>query len=236
LKKHAPGGQHRPPAASHRFHTFRPSDRAFALQEPTDMPHPFRAALAALVLALPAWACAQTVVGGVKYDAATEVRGSRIQLNGAGVRYRGPFKVYAAALYLPRKTASAEEALAAVGAKRIAITMLRDIDAGELGRLFTRGVEDNLDKSAFSRLIPGLLRMSQLFSQHHRLAAGDSLTLDWVPGSGTVVSVRGVPQGEPFREPEFFGALLRIWLGAAPADWQLKELLLGRSPGSASQQ
>jgi hypothetical protein len=49
-----------------------------------------------------------------------------------------------------------------------------------------------------------------------------------VPGTGTTVYVRGVAQGEPFREPEFFNALLRIWLGPAPADWRLKESLLGK--------
>jgi hypothetical protein len=193
------------------------------------MPHPVRAALFAAALFLAHAAQAQVTVAGVKYDSAAELRGTRLQLNGAGVRYRGPFKVYTAGLYLPRKASTPEEALAAPGAKRLAMTMLRDIDAGELGRLFTRGVEDNMDKTAFSRLVPGLLRMSQLFSEHRRLAAGDTVTLDWVPGSGTVVSVRGVAQGEPFREPEFFQALLRIWLGPAPADWQLKELLLGKS-------
>jgi hypothetical protein len=187
------------------------------------------AALVALALWLPLAGSAQVTVAGVQYDGAAELRGSRLRLNGAGVRYKGPFKVYAAGLYLQRKAGTPEEALAAPGAKRIALTMLRDIDAGELGRLFTRGVEDNLDKTAFSRLVPGLLRMSQLFSEHRKLAAGDTVTLDWVPGSGTVVSVRGVIQGEPFREPEFFQALLRIWLGPAPADWQLKEVLLGRS-------
>jgi hypothetical protein len=199
------------------------------------MPKPSRAALLALALALPLAAPAQTVVGGVKFEPAAELRGTRLHLNGAGVRYRGPFKVYAAGLYLPRKAATAEEALAAPGAKRIAITMLREVDAGELGRLFTRGVEDTLDRGAFSRLIPGLLRMSELFSRHHRLVPGDTFTLDWVPGSGTVVTLRGVPQGEPFREPEFYGALLRIWLGPAPADWQLKELLLGKAPSVAAQ-
>jgi hypothetical protein len=106
--------------------------------------------------------------------------------------------------------------------------MLRDIDAGELGKLFTRGVEDNMDRAAFSKLIPGLMRMSTIFSEQKKLAAGDSFTLDWVPGSGTIVSVRGVPQGEPFREPEFFNALMRIWLGPSPADWQLKDQLLGK--------
>jgi hypothetical protein len=89
-------------------------------------------------------------------------------------------------------------------------------------------VEDNLDKAAFSKLIPGLMRMSQIFSEHKRLNSGDTFSLDWVPGTGAVVMLKGVPQGEPFKEPEFFNALLRIWLGPAPADWKLKESLLGK--------
>ena len=106
--------------------------------------------------------------------------------------------------------------------------MLRDVDASELGKLFIRSVEDNLDRTSFSRVVPGLLRMSQIFSDHKKLAAGDTFTIDWVPGVGTLIHVRGVQQGEPFREPEFHAALMRIWLGHAPADWRLKEQLLGR--------
>ena len=44
----------------------------------------------------------------------------------------------------------------------------------------------------------------------------------------TVITVKGVQQGEPFKEPEFFNALLRIWLGPNPADWKLKDALLGK--------
>jgi hypothetical protein len=182
--------------------------------------------LAALLL--PGWAAAQMTVAGVRYDETTELRGSRIQLNGAGVRYKGPFKVYTAGLYVGRKAATPEEVLALPGAKRVSVTMLREIDAGELGKLFVRGVEDNMDKAALSKLVPGLMRMSQVFTDHKKLQPGDNFTLDWIPGTGTVVSVRGVPQGEPFREPEFFNALLRIWLGPVPADWKLKDSLLGR--------
>jgi hypothetical protein len=179
--------------------------------------------------ALAAVCHAQVATSGIRYDAGTELRGgARLQLNGAGTRFRGPFKVYTAGLYLSRKAATADEALAVPGAKRLAVTMLRDIDASELGKLFIRSVEDNMDRSAFSKLIPGLMRMSQIFSDHRKLATGDSLTIDWIPGVGTVISVRGVPQGEPFRESEFFAALMRIWLGPVPADWQLKEQLLGR--------
>ncbi|MGV3571200.1 MAG: chalcone isomerase family protein [Ramlibacter sp.] len=173
-----------------------------------------------------AWA--DVTVSGVKYQEATELRGARVQLNGAGIRYYGPFKVYAAGLYLGRKASTPEEALATPGAKRIAVTMLREIDAAELGKLFTRGVESNMEKASFSRLIPGLMRMSQIFTDHKKLQPGDTFTVDWVPGTGTIVTVRGVPQGEPFKEPEFYEALMRIWLGPNPADWKLKESLLGR--------
>ncbi|MDB5900663.1 MAG: hypothetical protein JWP22_3180 [Ramlibacter sp.] len=191
-------------------------------------PKLFRAAFAAF-LWLPLWAVAQVTVSGVRYEEATELRGAKLQLNGAGVRYRGPFKVYAAGLYLTRKASTAEDALAAPGAKKISITMLRDVEASEFGKLFTRGVEDNLDKPTFAKLIPGLIRMSQIFSDHKKLSAGDGFTLEWIPGTGTVINVRGVQQGEPFKEPEFFNALLRIWLGPSPADWQLKEKLLGKA-------
>lgn len=167
-------------------------------------------------------------VAGVKYEEATDLRGNKLVLNGAGIRYKGPFKVYTAGLYTGRKAGTPEEVFAAPGAKRMTVTMLRDIDASELGKLFTRGVEDNLDRAAMSKLIPGLMRMSQIFSEHKNLHAGDTFSLDWVPGVGTVVMLKGAQQGEPFREPEFFNALLRIWLGPAPADWKLKESLLGK--------
>jgi hypothetical protein len=175
-------------------------------------------------------AAAQTTVAGVKFEPTSEVRGNKMQLNGAGVRYKAIFKVYAAGLYLAKRGSTTQEVLAMPGAKRMNITMLREIDSSELGKLFSRGMEDNMDKAAFSKLIPGVMRMSQIFSDHKKLNSGDTFMIDWVPGAGTVITVKGVAQGEPFKEPEFFNALLRIWLGPSPADWQLKDALLGK-PG-----
>jgi hypothetical protein len=175
-------------------------------------------------------AMAQVTVSGIKFDESTDVRGSKLQLNGAGTRYKAIFKVYVAGLYLPRKGGTTEEVLAMPGAKRMSITMLREIDSAEFGKMFSRGIEDNMEKAAFSKLIPGVIRMSQVFSDHKKLGPGDTLSLEWVPGTGTLLTVKGIPQGEPFKEPEFFNALLRIWLGPNPADWKLKDALLGR-PG-----
>lgn len=167
-------------------------------------------------------------VADVKYADTLQVADANLQLNGAGVRYKAVFKVYTAGLYLEKKAATTPEVMALKGPKRISITMLREIDSTELGKLFSRGMEDNMDRAAFSKLIPGVLRMSQVFSDHKKLAAGDQFMIDWVPGTGTIITVKGKPQGEPFKEPEFFNALLGIWLGNAPADWKLKDALLGK--------
>lgn len=167
-------------------------------------------------------------VAGVKLEDAVDVQGARLQLNGAGVRYKAIFKVYVGALYVGKKSATPEEIYAAPGPKRVSITMLRDIDSNELGKAFTKGFEENTPKGEVSKLIPGLIRMGQVFSDQKKLVTGDVFTIDWVPGSGTVITVKGKPQGEPFKEPEFFNALMRIWLGPNPADFRLKDALLGK--------
>lgn len=188
----------------------------------------FKRLVLAAALVAATGAMAEVTLSGVKYEDAADVRGTKVQLNGAGVRYKAVFKVYTAGLYLTRKAGTPEEALAAPGAKRMSIVMLREIDSAELGKLFSRGMEDNMDRAAFSKLIPGVLRMSQIFSDHKKLQAGDQFMIDWIPGTGTVITVKGKPQGEPFKEPEFFNALLGIWLGNTPADWKLKDALLGK--------
>jgi hypothetical protein len=193
--------------------------------------HPLAAASLLLGLAFtPLLPAAATVeLAGVKLEDRASVAGAPLVLNGAGIRYKAVFKVYTAGLYLSAKADTPEAVLAAPGPKRMAITMLRDIDSGELGKLFSRGMEDNMDRAAFSKLIPGVLRMSQVFSDHKQLKEGETFVLDWVPGSGTVLTVKGEVQGEPFKEPEFFNALMRIWLGKKPADYRLKEALLGKA-------
>ncbi len=188
----------------------------------------FALALAGAMVSLGAFA-AQVDVAGVKLDDSVDLRGTKLQLNGAGIRYKAIFKVYVAALYVGKKVATPEEFYAATGPKRMAITMLRDIDSNELGKAFTKGFEENAPKGEMSKLIPGLIRMGQVFADQKKLIAGDSFTTDWIPGTGTVITVKGKVQGEPFKEPEFFNALMRIWLGPNPADWKLKETLLGKA-------
>jgi len=173
-----------------------------------------------------AWAQA-VEVANVKYEPGIDLAGQKLQLNGAGVRYKFVVKVYTAGLYLTTKAGTPQEVLAAPGPKRMHIHMLRDIDGNELGRLFTKGMEDNAPREEFVKSINGVLKLSEIFASRKQLNNGDSFYVDYVPGLGSTVLVNGKPVGETIKEPEFFTALLRIWLGDKPADAGLKEALLG---------
>lgn len=188
-----------------------------------------RQILAALLLAVALPTQAQPIeVAGVKYEPAAEVAGQKLQLNGAGIRYKAVFKVYTAGLYLGAKAGTPEAALAAPGPKRLHIQMLREIDGNELGKLFTKGMEQNASRDEFAKAINGVLRIADIFATKKKLTTGENFSVEWIPGTGTVVYVNGAKvAGEPIKEPEFFGVLLKIWLGKSPADDQLKDALLG---------
>ncbi|WP_395700526.1 chalcone isomerase family protein [Aquabacterium sp.] len=182
-----------------------------------------------LLAALPASA-QHFDTANVKYEPSAQVGGATLQLNGAGIRYKAFFKVYTAGLYLNAKASTPEAVLANTGPKRLHIVMLREIDGNELGKLFTRGMEDNAPREMFAKSIPGTIRMGEIFSTRKKLTAGENFSVEYVPGVGTTVLVNGKPAGESIKEPEFFSSLLMIWLGKQPADRTLKESLLGRPP------
>lgn len=189
-----------------------------------------RAALAALLsLSLPFFAQAQTVdVGGAKMETSAEVAGQKLVLNGAGVRFRAVFKVYAAGLYLKAKSDTPEAVIKMDGAKRVTLKMLRDVDGKDLGKAFTDGMQKNMLPDERAKAINGIFKFGRVFQELKRTASGSVIHVDWVPGSGAQIHIDGKPQGEVIAEPEFYSALLRIWLGEDPADGKLKDQLLGK--------
>jgi hypothetical protein len=60
-----------------------------------------------------------------------------------------------------RRRSTPEEVLAALGAKRMSITMLREIDSNELQALSRA---DNAPKTEMSKLVPGRSRCGEIFS------------------------------------------------------------------------
>lgn len=168
-------------------------------------------------------------ISGVKVDDTISVHGVKLQLNGAGTRYKAVFKVYVAAMYIGKKASTPEDIYAAAGPKRLSITLLRDVDSSEIAKTFVDAIEGPAFKGEASRLIPELIKIEQKFLSREKLLAGENLTIDWVPGTGTVITVKGKPQGGPFSEIEIFNTLLGIWIGPYAADWKLRDALLGNA-------
>lgn len=175
----------------------------------------------------PAWA--QTTVGGVRFEPEATLAGQKLKLNGAGVRYRAIFKVYAAALYTADKATKNEDVLKESVAKRLHMVAMRDVTGDEFGKLFTRGMEANTGAQEFGKLINPVIRMGQLFGEAKQFKQGDSITIDFVPGTGMVLSIRGKALGEPFKEPGFQALMYKIWFGPKPVDEALRGALLGEN-------
>jgi hypothetical protein len=167
-------------------------------------------------------------VSGVRFPNTMNVNGTSLVLNGAGVRHKRIFEVYALGLYLPKKTTSADEAMSMTGPKRIVLVPLRSISMTEFGRMFTQAIQTNTSREDFVKILPEVSRVGQIFSHYARLSSGESLMIDWLPDVGMVGSYKGVVQGEPFTEPSLFRTVMRIWLGTSPPDAKLKSSLLGQ--------
>ncbi len=188
---------------------------------------------ATLFVGASAWA-APIVINGVKVQETAVVDGVPLQLNGAGTRIKVVFKLYVGSLYTTKKVSTLEELVAVPGPKRLSMTFVREIEAGAFGKLLTRGVEDNVPKSEMSKLVPGLIRMGDIFTKYKVLYPGDVITIDWIPGTGMVVTVtaaakaKGTEQEDPFKEADFYKAIMSIWFGHSPADWKLKDAMLGK--------
>ncbi len=181
-------------------------------------------AVAALVAILPA---AAAEVAGVKFADQVEAAGQPLVLNGAGLRRKFIFKVYAMALYLPARATSAAAAIDATGPKRVEIAMLRDVDAQTFSDALREGIEANHSEAEVKALEPRLKQLEAVMQKVGTAKDGMRIWLDWVPGAGTQVSIDGAPADAPIPGEDFYRALLRIWLGPHAVQDNLKQALLG---------
>ncbi|WEF31977.1 chalcone isomerase family protein [Pseudoduganella chitinolytica] len=182
------------------------------------------AALSAAALCHPTFAAD---VAGIRFDDSATVGGQALKLNGAGVRTKIVFKVYALGLYLAEKKTTVADVLAAQGARRIQIVSMRDLTSDEFGDAFMKGLNSNTDQAERTRFLPQTKTFGEMFASIPGLKKGDTLLVDWVPGTGTVCTLNGRKIGETVQDVAFYNAILRIWLGENPADNSLKPKLLG---------
>jgi hypothetical protein len=177
-----------------------------------------------LLLAALALPVSAAEVAGVKIEDKATVAGADLALRGAGLRKRLFFDVYAMGLYVADRKA---DPIAQGGAKRVAIHMLRDVDAATFAQALVDGMRPNHDKVTMQLLEPRIAQLNAIMGEMKEAKKGMAILRDWVPGAGTQVMIDGKAAGKPIVGDDFYRALLRIWLGEKPVQDDLKKALLG---------
>ncbi|MDA0247592.1 MAG: chalcone isomerase family protein [Proteobacteria bacterium] len=164
-------------------------------------------------------------VGGVNLPDTATVQGQPLVLNGAGIRTRVVFKVYAAGLYTAQKSQDANAIINATTPRRVQMVMLRDLGADTLNEALQDGLKKNLSAAALAELDAEAKQLGSLMMSIGKANEGETIILDFSQ-AGVAIQVGGADKGT-VPNPKFASALLRVWLGDQPADAGLKKGMLG---------
>lgn len=171
-----------------------------------------RAMAMACLLAITSTLAMSANLTSTKFDTTVQLHGTPLVLNGVG---------------------TPEELLALPGPKRLSFVALREISGTDLGLAFLKGLQANAAKDQVQKHTTSSTRLIDIFSGQSKLMPGDSFAMDFVSGSGTTFYIAGKPQGAPVGDAEFFNMVLKIWVGSSPADFMLKDALLGQESKTA---
>ncbi|MES9991717.1 MAG: chalcone isomerase family protein [Candidatus Thiodiazotropha sp.] len=145
-------------------------------------------------------------------------------LNGAGIRKKFFVKVYLASLYLPETTADVVTVINPDRPARVQMHILHsEIGKDKIVQGWNDGFSANLSAESLEAVRGRLQQFNAMFET---LKAGDLVTLDYLPGEGTRVTIKEADKGV-IPGGDFYQALLMVWLGDSPISQSLKRELLG---------
>ena len=145
-------------------------------------------------------------------------------MNGAGIRKKFFFKIYLASLYLPQRETDPHQILDTDQPRRVQMDMLYSkVDKEKFVEGWNEGFEANQTEAEMKPLRERLDRFNAMFET---LLEDDRVIMDYLPGEGTRVIVKGELKGV-IPGQDFNRALLKVWLGDSPVTDSLKKALLG---------
>lgn len=176
-----------------------------------------------LGLAINVWA--DVNVESIRYADTEVVNNTTLQLNGAGLRKKVFFKVYAAGLYVPDKAQTSQAVLDQTGPMRVRLGLLRDVSAKSFVSALEDGLKDNSEEATRQAIAPEIAKLIQAMEKIGDVKESDLVDFDY-SGKTTSVSVNGKKIADDIGGKELFNAVLRIWIGEKAIDNKLKKSLL----------
>ncbi len=120
--------------------------------------------------------------------------------------------------------ASRDATQALEGPKRIVLHMVREVSREKMTAALNEGFEENASEKQLEKLQSRLKIFDSYFPD---LKTGDVVLIDFIPVTGTRVSINGEEKGV-IEGADFSTVLIDVWLGEEPADDDLKDAMLGK--------
>lgn len=179
-----------------------------------------------LVMTLFVFSADAREVAGVQIEETVTIPGVTevLHLNGAGIRTKFFFKIYVAALYATETSNNPDNLLNSTSARRMVMHMLYDeVEKEKLVKGWTEGFDKNMGAADYIAMKPRMMRFNDMFRTLHK---NDIVLIDYIPNTGTRVTINGEEKGV-IEGADFFRAVLSVWIGKEPATEDMKEGLLG---------
>jgi hypothetical protein len=175
---------------------------------------------ALLLLAIPAWG---GELAGVTVPDSVTVDGTKLVLNGLGLRKKAIFKVYVGALYLPQKSSDPVAILALDAPKRMEMHFVRSVGKEKIADGWREGFANN----SAARLPELQKRLDDFASKWLDMKDGDSAVMTYVGAGQLKLEIQGKEVGV-FEGKDFADAVMACWLGPKPPSEDFKNGLLGK--------
>src|SRR5262249_28607114 len=143
---------------------------------------------------------------GVSFPATIDVAGTKLQLNGLGLREATflDVDVFVAALYVQRRSSEAKALLTRDEPVRVVLHFVRDTTADTITEEMDQGYRANAPKVVAQK--------KQLFAWLEDMTVGRALAFTYVPARGLEVSIGGRVKGT-IAGAEFASATLAVLIG-----------------------
>jgi hypothetical protein len=163
-------------------------------------------------------------IGGINMPESLKTGQTQLMLNGAGVRTKLFFDIYAGGLYLKEKSHDATAIIEADEPMAIRLHVLSSMLTSEKMEKATR---EGFKKATGGNIEPIKVQIDAFCSVFKKeIKEDDRYDLIYVPGKGLAVYINGeytsVTKGLAFKQ-----ALFGIWLSDKPAQKSLKRAMLG---------
>jgi len=162
-------------------------------------------------------------LAGVTLPDTEQVGGTKLVLNGLGLRTKFMVKVYVAGLYLEQKSSDPSAIIKADAPKRIVMQFLHGASKNQMSDAFNESFNDNSPEAVNTMKAD----IDRLLSALEPVKVGDQMVFTYVPGTGTTFAMNGKDK-LTIAGPAFGPVLFSVWLGPRPPNADLKKGMLGK--------